>query len=144
MIIAAQSHAFPLRCFTRMPGAGRECSIQSRSPLLLLFSLCERVMASTRCMQLATLAAVALLAAEAWGVSNAIATRARACLSQGSSCELSSCVEVRAPHSSQANILGNAPARNLVSMVGSSAIDGSSPCREMKQGRIDGRIVLQF
>jgi hypothetical protein len=73
MIIAAQPHAFPLRRFARMPSAGRERSRQSVSPLLS--SLCERVMASTRCMQLAALAAVGLLAAEAWGVSNALATR---------------------------------------------------------------------
>jgi hypothetical protein len=83
----------------------RERSGQGRSPLLS--SLSERVLASTRCMQFAALAVVALLAAEAWGVSNAIATHARACRAQGTSCEFSStlatpCVEVRAPHTSQA------------------------------------------
>ena len=139
MIFAAQPHAFPLRRFTRMPSAGRERSRQSVSPQLS--SLCERVMASTRCMQLAALAAVALLAAEAWGVSNALATRG-ACPSQGVPCELSStlttpCVEVRTPllppgerlaYSSQAKTLGNAPARNLLSMNGSSTIYGSRAC----------------
>ena len=125
MIFAAQPHAFPLRRFTRMPSARRERSRQSVSPLLS--SLCERVMASTRCMQLAALAAVALLAAEAWGVSNALATRG-ACPSQGVPCELSCttpCVEVRTPllppgerltYTSQAKTLRNAPARNLLSM----------------------------
>ena len=129
MIIASQPRASPLRSFTRMPGTRGERSGQSLSPLLS--SLCERVLASTRSMQLDTLAAVALLAAEAWGVSNAIATRA--CPSQGTSCELSStlatpCVEVRAPHTFQAKTLANAPARNLISMIGSSTIDGSSAC----------------
>ena len=138
MIIAAQPHAFPLRCFTRMPSAGRERSRQSLSPLLS--SLCERVIASTRCMQLAALAALALLGAEAWGVSSALATRG-ACPSQGVPCELSStlttpCVGVRTPLlpaerlacSSQAKTLSNAPARNLLSMNGSSTIYGSRAC----------------
>ena len=139
MIIAAQPHAFPLRRFARMPSAGRERSRQSVSPLLS--SLCERVMASTRCMQLAALAAVGLLAAEAWGVSNALATRG-ACPSQGVLCELSStlttpCVEVRTPllppgerltYTSQAKTLRNAPARNLLSLNGSSTIYGSRAC----------------
>ena len=131
MIIATQLRASPLRSFTRMPGTGRERSGQGLSPPLS--SLSERVLASTRCMQIAALAVVALLAAEAWGVSNAIATHARACLSQGTSCELSStlatpCAEVRAPHTFQAKTFGNAPARNLVSMIGSSTIYGSSAC----------------
>ena len=131
MIIATQPRASPLRSFTRLPATERERSGQGLSALLS--SLSERVLASTRCMQLAALAVVALLAAEAWCVSNAIATRARACLSQGTSCELSSilatpCVEVHAPHTSQAMTLANAPARNLSSMIGSSTIYGSSTC----------------
>ena len=131
MIITTQLRASPLRSFTRMPGTERERSGQGLSPLLSRLS--ERVLASTRCMQLAAIALVALLAAEAWGVSNAIATHARACLSQGTSCELSStlatpCAEVRAPHTFQAKTFGNAPARNLVSMIGSSTIYGSSTC----------------
>jgi hypothetical protein len=87
MTIAAQAHAIPLRRFTRMPSAGSERSRQSVSSLLS--SLCGRVMASPRCMQIAALAPVALLAAEAWGVSNALATRG-ACPSQDMPCELSS------------------------------------------------------
>ena len=75
MITAAQPHPFPLHCFNRRLGAGRERSTQSRSPLQLLSGLCERLTGSTRCMQLAALAAAALLAAEAWGVSSALATR---------------------------------------------------------------------
>jgi hypothetical protein len=75
MITAAQPHPFPLRCFNRRLAAGRERSRQSHSPLLLYSALCERLTASTRCMQFATLAAAALLAAEAWGVSSALATR---------------------------------------------------------------------
>ena len=134
-MIVAQPRAFPLRSFTRMPGTERERSGQSLSPPLS--SLSGRVLASTRCMQLAAIALVALLAAEAWGVSNAIATHARACLSQGTSCELSStlatpCVEVRALHTSQAKTFGNAPARNLVSTIGSSTIDGSSTWRSTR------------
>jgi len=73
MITAAQPHPFPLRCFNRRLAAGRERSRQSHSPLLLYSALCERLTASTRCMQFATLAAAALLAAEAWGVSSALA-----------------------------------------------------------------------
>jgi len=131
MIIATQLRASPLRSFTRMPGTGRERSGQGLSPPLS--SLSERVLASTRCMRLAALAVVALLAAEAWCVSNAIATRARACLSQGTSCELSSilatpCVEVHAPHTSQ---VANAPARNLSSMIGSSIVDGGSTSKHL-------------
>ena len=75
MITAAQPHPFPLHCFNRRLGAGRERSTQSRSPLQLLSGLCERLTTSTRCMQFAALAAAALLAAEAWGVSSALATR---------------------------------------------------------------------
>jgi len=124
MIIAAQSHAFRLRWFTRILGAGRERSRQSHSPRLLLSSLCERVIASTRCMQLATLAAVALLAAEAWGVSNAIATRG-ACPSQAVPCELSSnlttpCVEVRTPLLS--------PAERLAYSSQATTLYGSRAC----------------
>ena len=74
MITAAQPHPFPLRCFNRRLAAGRERSSQSRSPLQLLSGLCERLTASKRCMQLAALAAAALLVAEAWGVSSALAT----------------------------------------------------------------------
>jgi hypothetical protein len=81
MITAAQPHPFPLRCFNRRLAAGRERSSQSHSPRLLLSGLCERLTASTRCMQFAALAAAALLAAEAWGVSSALATRG-ACLYQ--------------------------------------------------------------
>ena len=122
MMIATQLRASPLRYFTGAPDAGRERSGQGVAPLLA--SLCDRVLASRRCMQLAGLAAVALLAAEAWGVSNAIATRAW--LSQGTSCELPSCIEMRAPLAFKPNILGNVPARNLISVNGPSAIDGSS------------------
>jgi len=139
MNITAQPHAFPMRWFTRMPSAGRERSRQSLSPLLS--GLCERVIASTRCVQIATLAAVALLAAEAWDVSNALATRG-ACSTQGVPCEVVSTlttpyVEVRTPllppgerlaYTSQAKTLGNAPARNLLFMNGSSTIYGSRAC----------------
>jgi hypothetical protein len=75
IITAAQLHPFPLHCFNRRLAAGGERSTQSRSPLQLLSGLCERLTASTRCMQFAALAAAALLAAEAWGVSSALATR---------------------------------------------------------------------
>ena len=74
MITAAQPHPFPLHCFNRRLSAGRERSTQSRSPLQLLSGLCERLTGSTRCMQFAALGAAALLAAEAWGVSSALAT----------------------------------------------------------------------
>ena len=122
MTIAARAHVTPLRRFTRMPSAGRERSRQSVSSRLS--SLCRRVMASPRCMQIAALAAIALLAAEAWGVSSAIATRG-ACPSQGVPCELSSTlttprVDARTPLlppgerlalTSHAKTLGNAHAR---------------------------------
>ena len=89
---AAPPHSHPQRQDANALG-------QSYSPLLS--NLCQRVMASTRCIQLAMLAAAALLAAEAWGVCNALATRA-ACPSPGVACELSStlampCVEARTP-----------------------------------------------
>jgi hypothetical protein len=98
MIAAAQPQSFPLHCFNRKLAAGRERSTQSRSPLQLLSRLCERVTASTRCMQFAALAAAALLAAEAWGVSSALATRdaslyrgAPANCRPGMHCGVSSC-----------------------------------------------------
>ncbi len=85
MITAVQSHPFPLRCFTRMRGAGRERTGQSQSLSLLLSTLRECLTA---------LAAVALLAAEAWGVSSAVATRG-ACVSLRAPCESSSTVALR-------------------------------------------------
>jgi hypothetical protein len=77
MITAAQTASVPAALFQPQTlAAGRERSTQSRSPLQLLSGLCERLTASTRCMQFAALVAAALLSAEAWGVCSAIATRA--------------------------------------------------------------------
>ena len=115
---AAPPHSHPQRQDANALG-------QSYSPLLS--NLCQRVMASTRCIQLAMLAAAALLAAEAWGVCNALATRA-ACPSPGVPCELSSTLAMPCVEVWQAKTLGNAPARNRLSMNGSFPIYGSAAC----------------